>query len=98
MDIVFETDQLRARCGASSAAGPCAARPAPARELAVAAGACSLVREAQQRRGIRSLLARHYSLLARKVAERSAETGEHYITATAPNTADMLRAAAMAAR
>ena len=29
---------------------------------------------------MRALFAQHYSMLARKVAERSAETGEHYIT------------------
>jgi site-specific recombinase len=34
----------------------------------------------QQRRGIRPLLAQHYALLARHVADRNAETGEHYIT------------------
>jgi site-specific recombinase len=33
-------------------------------------------------RSIRALFTQHYSMLARKVAERSAETGEHYITRT----------------
>ena len=36
----------------------------------------------------------HYSLLARKVAERSAETGEHYITRDRAEYRAMLRAAA----
>ncbi len=39
-----------------------------------------LLRVAQEQRGLRPLLASHYSLLARQVAERSAESGEHYIT------------------
>ena len=43
---------------------------------------------------MRALLARHYSLLARKVAERSAETGEHYITRDRAEYRAMLRAAA----
>jgi site-specific recombinase len=36
----------------------------------------------------------HYSLLARQVAERSAETGEHYITRDRAEYRDMLRRAA----
>lgn len=39
-----------------------------------------LAKQQQQRRGIHGLLSAQYSLLARKVAERSAETGAHYIT------------------
>ena len=39
------------------------------------------------------MLAQHYSLLARKVAERSAATGEHYITRDATAYRAMLRAA-----
>ena len=39
-------------------------------------------------------MARHYSLLARQVAERSAETGEHYITQSRAEYRDMLRRAA----
>ena len=35
---------------------------------------------ARQRRSLRALLGRQNSLMARKVAERHAETGEHYIT------------------
>ena len=41
-----------------------------------------------------ALLARHYSLLARQVTERSAETGEHYITRDRDEYRDMLRRAA----
>lgn len=39
-----------------------------------------LVLLAQERRSIRALIASNSSLLAAKVAERDAETGEHYIT------------------
>jgi site-specific recombinase len=41
-----------------------------------------LVRCADRRRSLTGLFRRHYALLARKVTERSAETGEHYITRT----------------
>jgi site-specific recombinase len=44
------------------------------------------------------VLAGHYSLLARQVAERSAETGEHYITRDRAEYRDMLRAPPAAAR
>src|SRR6202008_624565 len=42
---------------------------------------------------VHALLSRHYSLLARKVAERSAETGEHYITRDRDEYRQMLLAA-----
>jgi len=48
----------------------------------------------QERRGIRPLLAQHYALLARQVADRHAETGEHYITRDRAEYRTMLRRAA----
>jgi len=45
-------------------------------------------------RGIRPLLGQHFQLLARQIAERSAETGEHYITRSRAEYFDMLRRAA----
>ncbi len=48
----------------------------------------------QERRSVRALLAANSSLLAAKVTERSAETGEHYITRTPAEYRDMLRKAA----
>ncbi len=53
----------------------------------------ALAHEAEEQRGIDTLFSRHYSLLARKVAERSAETGEHYITRNAAEYRAMLHAA-----
>ena len=44
--------------------------------------------------GIRALITSNSSLLAAKVAERSAETGEHYITRDWPQYRSMLRKAA----
>ena len=54
----------------------------------------ALVDVAAERRSLRELLSHHYALLAAKVAERSAETGEHYITRDRAEYQGMLRAAA----
>ncbi len=92
VDIVFEVDQLGARCGRMEALLNTLLAPQPGRELLRLIA--ELAQQAQARRGIRSLFARHYSLLARKVAERSAATGEHYITRNRSEYGHMLRAAA----
>lgn len=89
--IVFEVDQLRARCDRIEALLDCLLAERPAHELARLLA--TLARTAEQRRGLRALFARHYSLLARKVAERNAETGEHYITRDRAEYRAMLRAA-----
>lgn len=53
-----------------------------------------LVAENQELRSIGSLFSQNLSLLARKVAERAAETGEHYITRTKEEYSHMLQSAA----
>ncbi|MEO8119190.1 MAG: site-specific recombinase [Rhodoferax sp.] len=53
-----------------------------------------LVTVGQERRSVRALIASNSSMLAAKVAERSSETGEHYITRTVAQYRDMLRHAA----
>ena len=53
-----------------------------------------LAQVAQERRSLRSLVAGNSSLLAAKVTERSAETGQRYITRTPAEYRDMLRKAA----
>jgi len=92
VDVVFEVDQLRERTHRIDALLTCVISPEPAREITRLLA--ELVRTADERRSIRGLLASHYSLLARKVAERSAETGQHYITRTRAEYKQMLRAAA----
>jgi site-specific recombinase len=92
VDVVFEVDQLRERTHRIELLLGCVLEPEPSRELVgLVAG---LAHIAEDRRSIRGLFARHYSLLARKVAERSAATGEHYITRTRAEYAAMLRTAA----
>jgi site-specific recombinase len=92
VDVVFEVDQLRERTHRIEELLVCVLSPAPARE--VVGVIAELVRTADERRSIGGLISRHYSLLARKVAERSAETGEHYITRDRDEYRGMLRAAA----
>lgn len=53
----------------------------------------NLVAENQDLRSIRSLFSQNISLFARKVVERAAETGEHYITRTKEEYRHMLQAA-----
>ncbi len=78
--VVFRLRQLRARILRMRELLECVLSPKPAvhavRLLA------QLVKVGQERRSVRVLLASNLSLLAAKVAERSAETGEHYITRT----------------
>ncbi len=92
VDIVYEVEQLRARVQRIEQLLDCVLSPQPARELLRLT--LSLVQMLEQRRGVRSLLARHYAQLSRKVAERSAETGEHYIAHSRAEYRDMLRRAA----
>lgn len=91
VDVVFEVDQLNERTHRIDALINCVVSREPAREIVRLLA--DLVRTAGERRSMRTLLARHYSLLARKVAERSAETGEHYITRDRAEYRAMLRAA-----
>ncbi len=92
VDIVYEVEQLRARVQRIEQLLDCVISPTPAQELLRLMQ--SLVRTLQQRRGVRALLSRHYAQLSRKVAERSAETGEHYIARSRAEYRDMLRRAA----
>lgn len=92
VDLMFSVEQLTARLERIEALLACLLSHEPQRELLrLVAG---LVRVVHERRSLRTLFARHYSLLARKVAERSAETGEHYITRNRDEYRDMLKRAA----
>ena len=92
VDVVFEVNQLRERTDRLEALLTCVISPEPAREITRLLA--ELVRSADERRSIGALLSGHYSLLARLVAERSAETGEHYITRDRAGYRAMLAAAA----
>lgn len=92
VDIVFNVDQLHGRVARTEALLDVLLSPAPLPDLQRLV--VSLLQVAADQRAIGPLLARQYSLLARQVAERNAETGEHYITTTRAGWHDMLRRAA----
>ena len=91
VNIVFEVEQLTARCDRLESVLDLLLSDQPQRELQRLL--VRLVQLAKQRRSLRALLGRQYSLMARKVAERHAETGEHYITRNRDEYRAMLRAA-----
>lgn len=78
--LVFRLRQLRERILRVRELLDCLLSPTPA--LTAARLMARLVTVGRERRSLRALLASNSSLLAAKVAERSAETGEHYITRT----------------
>ena len=92
VNIMFEVEQLQARCDRLEALVDLALSDTPQRELQQLL--VTLVGLSRRRRSLRALLGRQYSLMARKVAERHAETGEHYITRNRAEYRAMLRAAA----
>ena len=92
VDIVYELDQMASRAARIELLIEAALAPEPKAELRRLL--VDLVRVQGEQRGVRALLAQHYSMLARQVAERSAETGEHYITRDRGEYREMLRRAA----
>jgi len=92
VDIVYEMDQLAQRTQRIEMLLDCVISPEPLPELQRLT--LQLLYVAREQKGFRPLLARHYSLLARQVAERSAEAGEHYITRDRTEYRDMLLRAA----
>ena len=90
--LVFRLRQLRERILRVRQLLDCLLSPQPA--LTAAKLMASLVLVGQERRSLRALFASNSSLLAAKVAERSAETGEHYITRTGAEYRSMVKKAA----
>lgn len=94
LHIVFDVDQLRLRTERvelllDHLMAPPSQAAAEAHRLLLA-----LVATLRQTRSVRALLLEQSRLLSRQVAERNAETGEHYITRTRDEYRQMLRAAA----
>ena len=92
VDIVYELNQLRRRTLRIERLMDCLLAPDPQPELHGLL--VHLLHVQGERRGLRRVLARHYGLLARLVAERGAKSGEQYITRDRDEFAGMLRAAA----
>ncbi len=92
VNIVYELDQMRGRTLRIEQLLDCVLAPEPQADWLRLMQA--LLQSLGEATGLRALLRQHYSLLARQVAERSAETGAHYITRNRSEYRDMLRRAA----
>ncbi|MES2422963.1 MAG: site-specific recombinase [Pseudomonadota bacterium] len=90
--LVFRLRQVRERILRIRELLDCLLSPTPA--LSAVKLLARLVNVGQDRYSIRALVAANSTLLAAKMAERSAETGEHYITRTRVEYASMLQKAA----
>ena len=78
VDLVYALDQLERRTHRIEDLLNCVISNTPGPEILRLLS--QFVRTAEENRSLREPFTRHFSMLARKVAERSAETGEHYIT------------------
>ena len=92
VSLVFVLHQLRRRVARAEALLALLLDPEPARPTALLAA--ELARQGAHRRSVRELLRQNTALLAEKMVERHAETGEHYITRDAREYRGMLGAAA----
>ena len=92
VNLVFRLRQLRERVLRIRALLDCITSANPAASTTRLLS--QLVVVGQERRSLRALVASNSSLLASKVAERSSETGEHYITRTAAQYRSMFYKAA----
>lgn len=92
VNLVFQLRQLRERVLRIRALLDCLLSSHP--RASTARMLSQLVTVGQERRSLRALISSNTSLLAAKVAERSSETGEHYINLTTGQYQTMLRQAA----
>lgn len=92
VNLVFQLRQLRTRVLRIRALLDCLLSERP--QQFTAQLLADLVKVGLERRSLRALIAANSSMLAAKVAERSSETGEHYITRTRAEYMRMLRDAA----
>lgn len=90
--LVFRLRQLRTRIVRVRQLLDCLTSKRP--ELDAARLLAGFVSVGRDRRSLRALYDANSSLLAAKITERSAETGEHYITRTPREYLDMVRRAA----
>ncbi|MET3379737.1 MULTISPECIES: site-specific recombinase [Variovorax] len=90
--LVFRLRQLRERVLRIRELLDCLMAPNPAPSVARLVG--RLVLAGGERNSIRALIASNSSMLAAKVTERSAETGEHYITRDRASYLQMVKKAA----
>ena len=92
VNLVFQLRQLRERVLRIRTLLDCLISSSPAQSTQRLMAILVLV--GQDRRSVRALITANSSMLASKVAERSSETGEHYITRTKAEYTTMLGNAA----
>jgi site-specific recombinase len=92
VDVVFQIDQLCQRCARIEQLLNVVLADHPAAEVRHLL--LALMRAGQARRSLRAWLREQHAMLARKVTERSAAVGEHYITRSHSAYLDMLARAA----
>ncbi len=90
--IVYQLERLRAQLQRMGELGELLTGAGGNRSLARFFLA-SLVRDVHDQHSVLALVRQNFSLLSRKIVERSAETGEHYIARTRAEWADMFRRA-----
>ena len=91
--LVYDIERLRAQVRRLELLLEAWSSPVLAAERKVAILA-ELVRQNHARRGVRELCRQNLHLLTRRIVERNAETGEHYVARNGREYADMLRSAA----
>ncbi|APV49214.1 hypothetical protein BWI17_05670 [Betaproteobacteria bacterium GR16-43] len=87
--IVYQFERVRAQLQRTGELAQLLAEPARARVL-LRFFLASLVRDVHDQRSVRTLVHQAGALLARKIVERNAETGEHYIARDAKEYVRMI--------
>jgi site-specific recombinase len=90
--IVYQLERIRAQLGRIAELTDLLAAPQGAPRV-LPYFIASLIRDVHDHRSAIALLNQNFELAARKVVERSAETGEHYITRDRAEYADMVKRA-----
>ena len=91
VNVIFLMDQLRERTERMDLLLTLLNAPNPAQEFIRAIG--QLAEGVRARRSLKGLFTRHFALLARKLAQRHADTGDHYISRTRGEYFSLLRKA-----
>jgi len=90
--VVYQLERIRAQAQRMGELADLLATPASAPRV-LPYFLASLIRDVHDQRSAGALFRQNFELAARKVVERNAETGEHYITRTRAEYGDMVRRA-----
>ena len=87
--IVYQLERVRAQAQRMGELAELLATPASVPRV-LPYFLAGLIRDAHDQRSARALMRQNFALASRKIVERNAETGEHYITRTRAEYRDML--------